>query len=83
MILNNIKWVDFQVWILKDPFKISEKCIYMCDTSNVSKSRFVMVWVEDVQFFLLLISLFLFQIKLPSTTELCNFDFQSTSNSLK
>lgn len=39
--------------------------------------------VEEVRFLLLSVLFFLFQIKLPSTIEICNFDFQNTSNNMK
>lgn len=39
--------------------------------------------VEEVRFLLLSVLFFLFQIKLLSTIELCNFDFQNTSNNMK
>lgn len=73
--------------ILKDPFQISWKCIYMCDTNSVSNSGFVRVWVEEGYGrrspIFPITSSFLFQIQLPSTIKLCDFDFQSTSNNMK
>lgn len=39
--------------------------------------------VEEVRFLLLSVLFFLFQIKLPSTIEICNFDFQNTSSNMK
>lgn len=71
MVLKNIKWVIFLVLVLKDTFQISIfTCIYMCDTSSMSNSSFVMVWVDPhygrgSQIFAIIYSVFPFSDQTP------------------